>query len=54
MNQRMKTQDESDTESAPEEGAPPFFRTWKGMYTAIIAELVILIVLFRIVTVVFD
>lgn len=41
------------TDVSGEEERPPIFKTWRQWYTAILLELVILIVVFRLITVIF-
>ncbi len=48
---------DSYEKSLPPEGTdekPPIFRKWRHWYIAILVELVLLIVLFRVITVVFE
>lgn len=39
---------------AETESPPPFFRTWRRLYAFLLLELIVLIVLFRLLTVVFE
>lgn len=51
----MTNPDDYPAPSAPEpEERPPYFRTWRQWYAAILVELLILILLFRWITVSFE
>ncbi len=41
---------DSRDEVKTEEGRPPFFKNWRGMYWLVIINLVVLIVIFSLIT----
>ena len=46
MNRRIQ----SDNDTEFQEERPPIFRTWRGLYLAVLGNLVLLIVIFYILT----
>lgn len=49
---KIKTHDSRD-EVQVNEGQPPFFKTWRGMYALVLVNLALLIIIFYLITLYF-
>ena len=50
MNRRTKSDTESTELTDSPEERPPIFRTWRGLYLAVLGNLVLLIAIFYLIT----